>query len=311
MKLNGGNDKIGGKFSANENQQKVGKRAGGLLARFGEIGGPVPWRGVTNPGGQLNRDITVGRPNLGGLPIQSAYLLAQPIREHVKPFQRASAAQRAEDYQNRNTQARAAPRDRRSFDIAGRFHDFQAGPKIARPNLAEEFIPVIGPAWDAVADLQEGNYGSAAFNAAMAVSDVTPIGFGIKAVRGASKITRALKTSLPKAYAVQRKIHKLGLASRLEDVHHVFELNGIARNVKHWKNNPIFLKVLPRQTHQRLHHRVGDMPQFGPARRLWYGTTDWMKAGAAGIAGDVADTIENFADRFQVGNKPIPPVQRR
>ncbi|WP_420136324.1 hypothetical protein [Sphingomonas sp.] len=145
----------------------------------------------------------------------------------------------------------------------------------------------------------------------MAVSDVTPIGVGIKAVRGAAKIARASKTWVPKAYAVQRKMHKLGLASNLQDVHHVFELNGIARNVKHWKNNPLFLKVLDREKHQRLHHRVRDMPQFGVARRLWHGTTDWMKAGAVGIAGDVADSLENLNDRFQAARKPMPLNQRR
>lgn len=41
-------------------------------------------------------------------------------------------------------------------------HDFQSGPKIQRPNLAESFIPVVGPAWEAAADLQDGNYGGAA-----------------------------------------------------------------------------------------------------------------------------------------------------
>ncbi len=36
-------------------------------------------------------------------------------------------------------------------------HDFQSGPKLQRPNLAESFIPVVGPAWEATADLQDGN----------------------------------------------------------------------------------------------------------------------------------------------------------
>jgi len=147
------------------------------------------------------------------------------------------------------------PTQRSFFDLAGRFHDFQAGPKMARPNLAEEMIPVVGPAWDAAADLQDGQYGSAAFNAAMAFGDLLPLGYGIKAGRGALRLVREMKTLTPKAAAIQRKMHKIGLALRTDDVHHIFELNGLSRYVPHWKNNPLFLKVLPREVHQRLHRR--------------------------------------------------------
>jgi len=189
------------------------------------------------------------------------------------------------------------PRQRSLFDIAGRFHDFQAGPKIARPNLAEEFIPVVGPAWDAVADLQDGHYGSAAFNAAMAVGDALPLGWSIKAGRGALKLAREMGTLTPKAASIQRKMHKIGLALRTDDVHHVFELNGLGRYVPNWKNNPIFLKVLPRATHQRLHRSWGGEPKFGLMPRLWHGTTDWMKAGAAGLGSYTADGTENLAIR--------------
>jgi len=65
--------------------------------------------------------------------------------------------------------------------------DFQNGPKIQRPSTAQSFIPVVGPAWEAVADLQEGNYGGAAFNVAMAVGDVLPVGAMVKGTRAATK----------------------------------------------------------------------------------------------------------------------------
>ena len=171
------------------------------------------------------------------------------------------------------------------------------GPKIARPNIAEEFIPVVGPAWDAVADMQDGHYGSAAFNAAMAVGDILPVGFGIKAGRGALKLVREMGTLTPKAASIQRKMHKIGLALPTEDVHHVFELNGLGRYVPNWKNNPLFLKVLPRATHQRLHRSWGGEAKFGLLPRLWHGTTDWMKAGAAGIGSYAVDSSENLANR--------------
>src|SRR5206468_4139544 len=64
---------------------------------------------------------------------------------------------------------------------------FQDGPAIPRPNLAESFIPVVGPAWEAAADLQGGNYGGAAFNGAMAVADALPIGVAAKGFNAARK----------------------------------------------------------------------------------------------------------------------------
>lgn len=83
---------------------------------------------------------------------------------------------------------------RSPLDVAqDAFHDFQNGPEIPRPNLAELFIPVVGPAWEAVADLQDGDYGGAAFNGLMAVADALPVGVAVKGVRAASKGITVLK----------------------------------------------------------------------------------------------------------------------
>nr|QQZ50082.1 hypothetical protein JKL49_26255 [Phenylobacterium glaciei] len=77
---------------------------------------------------------------------------------------------------------------RSPLDVAqDALHDFQNGPDIPRPNLAESFIPVVGPAWEAVADLQDGNYGGAAFNGLMAVGDALPVGVAVKGLKAASK----------------------------------------------------------------------------------------------------------------------------
>ncbi len=321
MRKSGGNDNIWSKASGDRGLKQAGNRLGALFEGFDETKEPPSLPRPADTGVQLGRDIILAaqRPDLGALLAQNASLRTQQGLLETKTFQRAPALPRSVSHQspsfaNRavSSSNRAMPKSERAiFDLAGRFHDFQAGPKIARPNLAEQFIPIVGPAWDAVADLQEGHYGSAAFNAAMAGMDAVPIGFGVKAVRKASKVTRTLRTPLPKAYAVQQKMHTLGLASTLEDVHHMFELNGIARNVQHWKNNPVFLKVLPREVHQRLHHRAGNKPQFGPALRFWHGTTDWMKAWAAGIAGDVTDAAENIEDWVSATKKrPTPQVRR-
>lgn len=277
---------------------------------------PIP----PETGGLLGRNIILAgeRSNLGSMPIRSLPLatrqafLARRANQALPAWQRPTGNQQpmpATPAQPSNISA--AQPQRSFFDLSGRLHDFQAGPKIARPNLAEEFIPVVGPAWDAAADLQDGHYGSAAFNAAMAVGDLLPVGYGIKAGRGALKLVREMGTFAPKAAAIQRKMHKIGLALPTEDVHHVFELNGLGRYVPNWKNNPLFLKVLLRETHRRLHTSWGGKPKFGLIPRLWHGTTDWMKATAAGLGSYIAESGENLEGLFSAPSQtPGPSAER-
>jgi hypothetical protein len=70
-------------------------------------------------------------------------------------------------------QAERAGGDHHGRAAQGAIRDFQNGPKIPRPNVAATFIPVVGPAWQAAADLQDRNYAGAATNAALAVSDLS------------------------------------------------------------------------------------------------------------------------------------------
>lgn len=58
-------------------------------------------------------------------------------------------------------------------------------PRIREPNALESLIPVVGPAWDAASDLQEGDLGGAAFNTAMAIADLTPLGPASKGAKAA------------------------------------------------------------------------------------------------------------------------------
>lgn len=56
--------------------------------------------------------------------------------------------------------AREAEGQGRSSPLGGiqnALENFQADPRIQRPTLAQSFIPVVGPAWEAAADLQEGD----------------------------------------------------------------------------------------------------------------------------------------------------------
>jgi len=295
------------------NPQDTRKRPSGV-GPIGDVLAPPPnlyiqnrppslWRMPTDTAGQLGRNIILAglgsnldNPQPGGSPSTAGLSLAQHLSQS-RTAQTGYSGGRSPMPSAPPAMAGATPPQppqRSLFDVAGRFHDFQAGPKIPRPNGLEELIPIVGPTWDAVADLQDGNYGSAAFNAAMAIGDALPVGYLGKAGMGAWKLGREMGTFLPKAAAIQRKMHKIGMALPTEEVHHVFELNGLSRYVPSWKNIPLFLKPLPREIHQRLRHRVGDLPRFGLIPRLWHGTTDWMKASTVGITSYAADEAQNL-----------------
>ncbi len=176
--------------------------------------------------------------------------------------------------------------------------DFQKGPKIARPTTLESFIPVVGPAWEAAADLQDGNYDGAAFNAAIAVADVLPVGAVVKgakaATKGAGVVTKFSKT----ATATVGRMRRAGMVAKGEEVHHSIPLNGLSRNVESVLNNPALLKVLPVETHRRIHSAWNGLPRFNALERVWYGTTDWQKTVPVAIASNVADAVENMTRPF-------------
>jgi hypothetical protein len=178
------------------------------------------------------------------------------------------------------------------------FHNFQNGPKIPRPNLVESFIPVVGPAWEATADLQDGNYAGAAFNGAMAVADALPLGVAAKGINAARKGIGILKEGAVTADAARKMMRARGLAKSGEEVHHTIPLNGLGRNVEDWRNHFALLKPLPKAIHRRLRGSWMGKPEFDPIRKIWYGTTDWQKAVPTGIAGYAADAWENLTHPF-------------
>jgi hypothetical protein len=167
-----------------------------------------------------------------------------------------------------------------------------------RPNLAESFIPVVGPAWEAAADLQDGNYGGAAFNGVMAVADALPIGVAAKGIKAASKGIGILKEGSVTADAARKMLKARGVVRPGEEVHHTIALDGLGRNVEDWRNHFAFLKPLPKDIHRRLTGSWMGKPEFDPIRKIWYGTTDWQKAVPAGVAAYGADAWENLTHPF-------------
>lgn len=194
------------------------------------------------------------------------------------------------------------------LDMAqGALENFQNGPKIQRPNMAQSFIPVVGPAWEAAADLQDGNYGGAAFNAVMAVGDVLPAGAVIKGARAASKGIGILKKGSVSANAAAKQIRKAGLAGKGEEIHHTIALNGKSRTAQDPRNHYALLKTLPKEQHRRLTGSWEGKPRYDPVRRIWYGTTDWQKSVPTAIGSYAADAWENVTRP----SGPQPPPARK
>ncbi|MBL8771539.1 MAG: hypothetical protein JNK30_09175 [Phenylobacterium sp.] len=181
----------------------------------------------------------------------------------------------------------------------------QDAPKIQRPTTLQSFIPVVGPAWEAAADLQDGNYGGAAFNATMAVADALPVGAIVKGTRAATKGIGLVTKKSMSAGATAKRIRRAGLAVKGDEIHHTVALNGLSRSAQSWKNNPALLKTLPQETHRRLHGAWNGKPRFNPIMRAWHGTTDWQKTFPTAIGSYAADAWENLT------RPPAPPPPRR
>jgi hypothetical protein len=187
--------------------------------------------------------------------------------------------------------------------------DFQNGPKIRRPSTAESFYPVVGPAWEAAADLQDGNYGGAAFNAAMAVGDALPVGAIFKGGRAALKGIGILKKGSVSANAAAKQIRKVGLAGKGDEIHHTIPLKGTSRTAQDPRNHYAFLKTLPKEQHRRLTGSWQGKPRYDPIRRIWYGTTDWQKAVPTAVGAHAADTVENVTRPFALPQSTPPKVR--
>jgi len=166
----------------------------------------------------------------------------------------------------------------------------EAGFRIAHPNTLESFIPVVGPVWEAAADVQDGDYWGAAGNVVLAGADLLPVGEAVKGIRAASKGIGLLKSGSVTAGAARKVLRRVGMAGPGQEIHHSIPLNGIGRNVQDWRNHYPFLKVLDQAVHRRLTGSWMGMPRYDPIRRFWYGTPDWMKI-PGNVAAHTADAI--------------------
>jgi len=174
---------------------------------------------------------------------------------------------------------------------------FQDGPDLPRPNAAQTLIPIIGPAWQAAGDLQDGNYGAAAFNGLMAVGSVLPAAPAVRGLYMLSKGVPVLKGGSVTADAARKALKAKGLTGPGKEVHHTVALRGNSRNAQDPRNHYALLKVMPQDQHRRLTGSWGGEPSYGPIGRVWHGTNDWQKAVPAGLASYGADQLENKVQR--------------
>jgi RHS repeat-associated protein len=166
-------------------------------------------------------------------------------------------------------------------DIAQRAAS-QSGGAIGAPGFAESLIPVWGSGRAAINDFQEGSYGWAAFNAAVAVSDVFLVGAAAKGIaKGAFKVGSHTWRATRSWYGQTR-----GLAAGTP-VHHwlVEQGSAIGKQVPDAiKNQPWNLMPMRSQAfHNQVHGWGPD--GFNAAGQLWYGTPPWAKAGAFSTTG--------------------------
>lgn len=252
-------------------------------------------------------------------PIDPARLKGEALRRWYRRTPQQIQAQKDDATQRKHDEFVAGIREverepedpalRSPLDIAGKaFRDFQDGPDIRRPTLAQSFIPVVGPAWEAVADLQDKNYAGAAFNGAMAVADALPVGVVVKGVNAARKGVTVLKKGSLTANAARSRLRDWGVAKKGEEIHHTVPLNGIGRGEQNWRNHYGLLKVLPEETHQRLTRMWNGKPRFDTIRQVWYGAADWQKAVPAGLTGYAADAWENVTRPF---SSPVSDSERK
>lgn len=167
--------------------------------------------------------------------------------------------------------------------------------QIGHPGTAESFIPVWGPTREAFADLADGNPGSAAFNAGLAVLDLTGVGIvdkalakgGIYAIKGAVGET----ASRAKWRTVRREMGDLKILNPHQHGHHwLIPQNGWGKKAPDViKNHPANIHGMPsREVHGRIHGRYKGKPRYGLLGRYWHGTPHLSKVATGSAAGHTA-----------------------
>lgn len=169
---------------------------------------------------------------------------------------------------------------------------------VGHPGFAESLIPVWGSGREAVADFQEGDYGGAALNGALAASDLFlagSIGKGL-AKGGLYMIKGPIGKSVAgqEWKAVRADMGKRGLLEKYQHGHHAFIPRKATSVPAAVRNHPLNIKGMPTEVrgttgyseiHGRIHGPYAGKPRFSAFERYWYGTPDWSKVVAGQAVG--------------------------
>ncbi|PZV77584.1 RHS repeat-associated protein [Algoriphagus aquaeductus] len=160
---------------------------------------------------------------------------------------------------------------------------------VGQPGTLESMIPIWGSGKAAVDDFQNGKYGWAAFNSAIAISDI----FLVKSI--ATGIGKgAWKLGSHSWSATRKWLNKKGYAESGQPVHHwaIHQSTAKKYGLEAVANQPWNLMTFPNQS---LHFRAGHglnylgQPGYGALGQYWYGTPTWFKAGTISGGGRIVD----------------------
>lgn len=159
----------------------------------------------------------------------------------------------------------------------------------------ESLIPIWGSGREAAAAFSAGNYWTGAAYTVLAISDI----FLVKSI--ATGIGRGAWKLGSHTWSATRRWYGKGynLAKGTEAHHWAISQQTIKKYGWHsWANQPWNLKPIPglgpyssKTVHLAVHGRSAQV-HFNFARRVWYGTPEWFKAGTISGVGRIPGTFE-------------------
>jgi hypothetical protein len=174
-------------------------------------------------------------------------------------------------------------------------------PEINEPSELEAMIPYLGPAWGALADLQDGDYGGAAINAGLLALDFVPPAGVLKTVVKGNKLMRGKSTTWN---ATRKRLTKPWALEKGQPVHHaIIPQRGWGEKVRESiKNHPMNLTAMPnRKVHDLVHGKAATDPATGKKlrynlpTRTWAGMPGWAKSTAGATLGSNAARVGTAA----------------
>ena len=168
------------------------------------------------------------------------------------------------------------------------------------PGALESIAPVWGSAREAVADAAEGDVLGATVNGLLAISDLAPGGYVVKAVaKGGTKSLAKLGGS--HTWKKTREwMGESGIAEPFQHVHHgIIPRNGWGKPVPDViKNQPWNATPMPSPVvHGRIHGKYGKLPQYSLPERYWRGAPDWAKRAHVWIPTRAATSADSAQER--------------